>query len=119
MAWTNIFVMTIYPRLHPNIGLQLTITLQMFHNIVNISVMGLFIYDRPLDYLHIIIFVCCFFSLLFFIWSLVNTVLQLQKMKRDGESVVTDEFYVEPEPEPMVKGIRMTYSRRSKLWLNK
>jgi len=45
----------------------------------------------------------------------VNTVLQLQKMKRDGKSVVTDEFYVEPKPEPMVKGIRMTYSRRSKL----
>ena len=110
MAWTNIFVFTIYPRLHQDIRLQLTITLQMFHNIINILVMGLFIYDRKLGYYHIIIFICCFFSLIFFIWSLFNTILCMKKMKRDNKALVTDEFYVEPEPKPMVKCLKMRYT---------
>ena len=28
-------------------------------------------------------------------------------MKRDGKSVVTDEFYVEPEPEPKMEGLHL------------
>ena len=88
MAWSNIFVMTIYPRLHQDISLQLTVSLQMFHNLVNILVVCFFIYNRSLGNIHIIIFACCFFSLLFFNWSIVNTVLQLKKMKRDRVSIV-------------------------------
>ena len=71
MAWTNLFLLTVPPKLHSRMVVTRAITLQMGHFFVNIFALSAFVFFRPDDYKVVLaILGCGFFSLVPLFWEL-------------------------------------------------
>ena len=55
MAWTNLFVMTLFRNVHDKMEVILSVTLQTVHYFINIVILVLFVFYRPDDYLFVVL----------------------------------------------------------------
>jgi len=79
MAWTNLFVPSVYPMFRNEIRFPIIASLQMFHNIMNIAAMAV-LFFRPVDLFLGIYLFCALFSVLPFFWFLRITWIEMQKI---------------------------------------